>query len=287
MIFRENILDKNSILTKYLSCNYNRKEKKEVEQMKNYFKFILLFIFIFTCMNPNQKSLVFANIDFESLGYSTIAQRAGSQESVFEVIDYSVIDGDTADFILDRKTEPSIKARFLLIDVPELRGGVPYSKAAKKRVSELLSQADLIEVEYEGPEKDKYGRDLVHVWVDGILLEEIMVREGYAIARYIQAYLPNSPYAEAIYAAQDQAKYEGVRVWVDGDINYINQAEYLNTNASTASNQVNFTDPILNEDVYYKNCKEVKAAGKAPIYPGDPGFRPQFDRDNDGIGCEV
>ena len=36
----------------------------------------------------------------------------------------------------------------------------------------------------------------------------------------------------------------------------------------------------------YANCTEVKAAGAAPIRPGDPGFQAKFDRDNDGIGCE-
>lgn len=38
--------------------------------------------------------------------------------------------------------------------------------------------------------------------------------------------------------------------------------------------------------VYYKNCDAVRAAGAAPIRPGDPGFQPKFDRDNDGVGCE-
>ncbi len=36
----------------------------------------------------------------------------------------------------------------------------------------------------------------------------------------------------------------------------------------------------------YANCDEVRAAGKAPIYRGDPGFEQKFDRDNDGVGCE-
>jgi hypothetical protein len=38
--------------------------------------------------------------------------------------------------------------------------------------------------------------------------------------------------------------------------------------------------------VHYQNCDAVKAAGAAPIHPGDPGFEPKFDRDNDGVGCE-
>nr|WP_235436394.1 excalibur calcium-binding domain-containing protein [Arthrobacter sp. RIT-PI-e] len=37
---------------------------------------------------------------------------------------------------------------------------------------------------------------------------------------------------------------------------------------------------------YYQNCDAVRAAGAAPIYAGQPGFQPKFDRDGDGVGCE-
>lgn len=40
------------------------------------------------------------------------------------------------------------------------------------------------------------------------------------------------------------------------------------------------------EDVYYANCSEVRAAGKAPIHRGDPGYSSKLDRDNDGVACE-
>jgi hypothetical protein len=38
--------------------------------------------------------------------------------------------------------------------------------------------------------------------------------------------------------------------------------------------------------VYYKNCAAVRAAGKAPIYRGQPGFGRHLDRDGDGKACE-
>lgn len=222
-----------------------------------------------------------AEVTEAALGYNTLAETTASPDQLITVKDFKVYDGDTADFILDRATEPSIKARFLLMDAPEIRGGVPYSKAARKRVNQIFEEAELIQIEYEGPKKDKYQRDLVHVWVDGHLLSEILIREGYAIARYIHQYLPNSQYVKAIYEAQEKAKYEGLRVWVDGDLEFINKAEYeLQANHSAGS--VNEA-----EEVYYRNCKEVWQAGKAPIREGDPGFRPQFDGDKDGVGCEV
>jgi hypothetical protein len=39
-------------------------------------------------------------------------------------------------------------------------------------------------------------------------------------------------------------------------------------------------------DVYYASCWDVKAAGKAPINPGQPGFRAELDWDHNGIGCD-
>ena len=39
-------------------------------------------------------------------------------------------------------------------------------------------------------------------------------------------------------------------------------------------------------DIYYPNCAAARAAGAAPIYVGQPGYRPGLDADNDGIACE-
>lgn len=38
--------------------------------------------------------------------------------------------------------------------------------------------------------------------------------------------------------------------------------------------------------VYYSGCNEVRAAGLAPLYRGQPGYRPEMDGDDDGIACE-
>ena len=37
---------------------------------------------------------------------------------------------------------------------------------------------------------------------------------------------------------------------------------------------------------YYSGCDEARAAGVAPLYFGEPGYRPQMDGDGDGIACE-
>lgn len=40
------------------------------------------------------------------------------------------------------------------------------------------------------------------------------------------------------------------------------------------------------ESVYYENCAAARAAGAAPLYLGEPGYRPKMDGDGDGIACE-
>lgn len=37
---------------------------------------------------------------------------------------------------------------------------------------------------------------------------------------------------------------------------------------------------------YYSGCNEVRAAGRAPLYKGEPGYREGMDGDGDGIACE-
>jgi hypothetical protein len=38
--------------------------------------------------------------------------------------------------------------------------------------------------------------------------------------------------------------------------------------------------------VSYRNCDAARAAGKAPILLGEPGYSPRLDRDGDGVACE-
>jgi len=37
---------------------------------------------------------------------------------------------------------------------------------------------------------------------------------------------------------------------------------------------------------YWRRCDDARAAGSAPIYRGEPGYRDILDADNDGIACE-
>ncbi|WP_427887900.1 excalibur calcium-binding domain-containing protein [Kribbella sp. GL6] len=47
------------------------------------------------------------------------------------------------------------------------------------------------------------------------------------------------------------------------------------------------TSAPTTSSVYYKNCAAVRAAGKAPLYRGQPGYAAHLDRDGDGVACET
>jgi hypothetical protein len=52
--------------------------------------------------------------------------------------------------------------------------------------------------------------------------------------------------------------------------------------APSAKTESRQTSPVI-----YNSCADVKAAGKAPIHKGDPGYSLKLDRDGDGIACEA
>ena len=46
------------------------------------------------------------------------------------------------------------------------------------------------------------------------------------------------------------------------------------------------TAPAALADPPYRNCSEVHADGRYNIPSNDPAYRPQLDRDGDGLACE-
>ena len=69
-----------------------------------------------------------------------------------------------------------------------------------------------------------------------------------------------------------------------------NNAEHQHdgqTNSGTpAPDQNPPQPPAQDQNVFYASCAAVRAAGKAPIRVGEPGYDHRLDRDGDGVGCE-
>lgn len=55
---------------------------------------------------------------------------------------------------------------------------------------------------------------------------------------------------------------------------------------ATATAKPNPKPVASTPSLYYANCDAVRAAGKAPLDRGEPGYRSGLDRDGDGVACE-
>lgn len=116
------------------------------------------------------------------------------------------VDGDTARFILN---DEKIKVRFLGINAPEIASSTKkaeaYGDKAKDYVCNKLKKAEKIELEYEpnSDQKDRYDRYLAYIFVDGKLLEEDILKKGYAEVKYANK---NFKYYDSMIKAEEKAK---------------------------------------------------------------------------------
>jgi len=94
------------------------------------------------------------------------------------------IDGDTALFKINNKNE---KVRLLAIDTPEVTTNKEYfGEEAKEYTCKRLQEAKKIEIEYDPKaNKDKYDRLLAWIYVDDVLLQKDIIKNGYGSVAYI------------------------------------------------------------------------------------------------------
>lgn len=111
----------------------------------------------------------------------------------------------------------TVTVRYLLIDTPESvhpekKKAQLYSIEAKNRNSALLSKGN-VTISFENGHKiDKYGRLLAYVFYgDGTLLQETLVREGYARVAYV--YEKNAKYLNLLNKAESAAKKDKINIW--------------------------------------------------------------------------
>lgn len=133
----------------------------------------------------------------------------------FKVTLDSCIDGDTAKFNIKGEVKT---VRFLSIDAPEIaHDGMEadyYGDEASNYTCKALKNASIIKLEYDpkSDEVDKFDRVLAWVYVDNELLQEKLVRDGYARVRYVyDDYL----YSNKLKDIQKEAKKEKLGIWKD------------------------------------------------------------------------
>ncbi|PKP66488.1 MAG: hypothetical protein CVT85_01190 [Alphaproteobacteria bacterium HGW-Alphaproteobacteria-7] len=199
-----------------------------------------------------------------------------------------VVDGDTLDFGGER-------VRLFGIDAPEIaqtcnRGGQTWScgEDAKALLRALVANN---RVSCRQRDIDKYGRSVATCSVTKLDLSDAIARAGYAIAL--------DHFSADYVAAADSARAAGLGIW-SGDFQTpadfrasdpTYRAEVAAIERRLERERARVTAPYrsggsVGSGIYFRNCKEARAAGVAPIRRGQPGYRPEMDGDGDGIACE-
>lgn len=101
--------------------------------------------------------------------------------------------------------------------------------------------------------------------------------------------MPRTAAAVAAVAEQKSAAVRAKAAAVAADKKRVAARANAAKAAETAANQQAQQAPAFvggSGDTYCQNCTAVRAAGKDPIYQGQPGYSRKLDRDGDGIACE-
>ncbi|MEK9197575.1 thermonuclease family protein [Ureibacillus sp. 179-F W5.1 NHS] len=133
----------------------------------------------------------------------------------------STNDGDTFRLKVNGKEK---RVRLLMVDTPEMNyeenNPMPFAESAKDYTQKLLENASEIEVLSDvGNKTDHYGRLLAYVFIDDVLLQELLLREGYAAVRYIDK--PNNTLEEQFKEIEEIAKSNKINIWEEE--NYLQQ----------------------------------------------------------------
>lgn len=173
-----------------------------------------------------------------------------------------IVDGDTL-AVADGET-----VRLIGIDTPEV-GQCGYAEAAA-RLTQLVGGRSVTLTPGARDDRDRYGRLLRYIDAGGVDVQLEMLKAGLAIARYDSRDGYGAHPREAAFIAADNAS--------------PNVCSTLIVPPPPPSQPPTPTMPPVG--VHYENCTAARAAGAAPIYIGQPGYRAALDGDGDGVACE-
>lgn len=123
-----------------------------------------------------------------------------------------VFDGLKPDFCSDKE-----RVRLIGINSTEMNFGknIPpeqYAEKAKEYAEKTLLGKDVIlSFDSVSDHKDRYGRLLCYVWIDGKLFNEMIVRDG--LAYYYNKFQFEGRFMKRINTAQRSAQFDKVGLW--------------------------------------------------------------------------
>jgi micrococcal nuclease len=194
-----------------------------------------------------------------------------------------VIDGDTVE-LADGRT-----VRYIGIDTPEtVAPGQPvghYGPEASSFNKQLVEGRD-VELEKDVSETDRFGRLLRHVYIDGRLVSEILVQQGFA---QVSTFPPDVKHQDRLLIAQRVARNAGRGLWANAPVPPTavptTQAPVIQPTSPAGPSNCSPSYPTVcippaPPDL---DCPQISFRRFQVLQPDPHGF----DADRDGIGCET
>ncbi|MCY8923045.1 thermonuclease family protein [Bacillus atrophaeus] len=232
-----------------------------------------------------------------------------------ELVDVTLdraVDGDTIKIKYNGNVDT---VRYLLVDTPESKKQdscvQPYGEDASKRNKELVSDGKL-QLEFDkGDRRDKYGRLLAYVYVDGKSVQETLLKEGLARVAYV--YEPNTKYIDQFKKDEQEAKTERLSIWskngyvtdrgfngcVKEKTTAVKKATTSKPTATqpttpkassetstTTENDASSSATSTGETETFKNCTELRKKYPNGVPSSHPAYQSKMDRDHDNFACE-
>lgn len=166
----------------------------------------------------------------------------------YESVKYkSCIDGDTIKVTLKGEV---YTVRMLAVNTPETGHMANtkkeyYGEEASEYTCQKIKNAKSIELEYDpkSDEYDKYGRLLAWVYVDGKLLQEDLVKNGYAKVAYLY---DDYKYADKLKKIQEEVSNSEIGVWNEAEkAKFLPDSSNSVTDEDDAENEADIFDIIL------------------------------------------
>ena len=115
-----------------------------------------------------------------------------------------VIDGDTIEIT------GGIRVRYIGIDAPEVYPREETHGREAWAVNQEMVEGKLVRLEKDVTERDRYGRLLRYVYVDGVFVNGELVRLGCARSA---AYPPDTKYQHVLDELEDEARHARRGLW--------------------------------------------------------------------------
>lgn len=227
-----------------------------------------------------EENIIEQGISSNNSDLKSESQTDKAEEQLFKVV--KVVDGDTI------ALENGEVVRYIGIDTPEtVHPSKPvqcFGKEASEKNKELV-EGKMVKLEKDVSERDKYGRLLRYVWVNGIFVNDYLVREGYA---YVSTYPPDVKYSEQFLKAQQEARENKKGLWAS--CGEETKTETVPTPAVeiTQPSENNLQNINCSSNTY--NCTDFKTHAEAQkVFEYCGGVNNdvhRLDQDKDGVACE-